>query len=132
MGLTLTSVIMVFCILFALYALGYESGYTYLLNNWGGQGIYSEAGIGMIITGILGAFGVSLITGLSSRAIAGSYSVMFIIPAAVFGFMASFLLAPIGFIFDMEINFFLKSFVLGFLGIFFIMAGLGFTRGVDA
>lgn len=132
MGLTLTSIIIVFCILFALYALGYEFGYTYMLNNWNGFELGSEAGLTLLLSGIIGAFGLSLLTGLSSRAVAGSYSVMYIIPASVFGFIAAFMLSPIGFLFDMEINFYLKSFILGILGIFMAMAALGFIRGVDA
>jgi hypothetical protein len=115
-----------------LYLGGYKSGLMMMLSSWGGGGIGSDALMSSLIISLVAGFGVSLLAGVASRAIAGNYSVMFTIPAAfITTFMGSFMLLPISFIFEPTMPIEISYFLGGFLYITLIATIISFIRGGD-
>lgn len=124
-GLLLNSMLLMFCILFAFRAYGFTTGIEYMLT----FDFTSDAVFYTLLIGIGGAFIAAAGTSIVSRLVGGSFSVIYLIPAAALGFLASSLLAPIGFLINTGIPPYLKVFVMGIIYIMLLMGALGFVRG---
>lgn len=132
MGINL--LFLLFCISFMLYLGGYQSGLLMMESSWmgAGTGIGSDAFMGSLITSLIAGFIGAILGGVASRAVAGSYSVIFSIPAGfITAFLGSFMLLPISFIFEPAMPDVLKIFLGGLLYISLIAAIISFIRGMD-
>lgn len=120
--------IILFCVSFALYLGGYESGFM----AWIEEGIGSGSGMNILIGSLITAFGVGVGTGIVAGPFGGGYSSIYVIPTVVIGtFLASFFLLPISFIFEPTLPLSIKIFLMGILNILIMGTLISFIRGVD-
>lgn len=132
MGLGTNLLLLTFSISFVLYLGGYTSGFLLLWSSWGGGGIGTAALMGSLITSIVVGFIGAIGAAVASRAVAGSYSVMFSIPAGfITTFLASFMLTPLSFLWDPAMPEIMRYFLGGFLGILLVSTIITFIRGAD-
>ena len=128
-GLSLNITLLLLCIIFALNALGFTSGYAYLA----GFDFSSDAGFYLMITGVVGAFMGAIAGALVSKYIGGTYSVIYTIPAGAFlGGIGSTLIMPIGFLINAGIPTTFKVLLMGILYFMIMAAAEGFIRGGEA
>jgi hypothetical protein len=117
-----------FCILIVFYAFnsfGFQVGYQYIAE----FDFNSDTSFYLLMTGVGGAFVAAAGTTIVSRLAGGSFSVIYLIPAAALGFSATTLLAPIGFIVNAGIPSIFKILLMGYIYTMILMGSLAFIRG---
>jgi uncharacterized membrane protein YeaQ/YmgE (transglycosylase-associated protein family) len=129
-GLTLNLMLLMFCLLFAIRYMGGEAaqfGIEYIATfNFASDGFFLS-----MLLGIGGAFVGAAAGAIWSRLAAGSYSVMYIIPAIAFGWLAATLISPVGFILNAGVPEFVKVFLMGIIYMMMLAIGYGFIRGME-
>lgn len=128
MGYTTKLLLLILCIDFMLYLVGFTNGFGVVIE----QGWTSQAGMTImtaaVVAGIIGA----VVGGIVPNLISGSYSVVYTIPAGfITGFLGAFLLQPMSFMVEPAMPVELKWLLMVFLNIMFVGAILNFIRGTD-
>lgn len=119
--------LLLFCILFSLRAFGSPFGIEYIAT----FDFTSDVIFSLLASSLLGAFLLGVGGAIASRAVAGSYSAIYIIPAVAFGAIAVPLISPIGFLINAGIPGEYKMLVMGIIYIMFTGMAVSFIRGGD-
>jgi len=139
MSMLTNYVLLLFAISFCMYLGGFTSAYGVMMDNWYCDpiGISGCGGIGSITSAqnlillLVPAFVGAAAAAGASAILAGSFSVMFTLPAGfITVFAASFMFLPLSYLVDPSMPGPIKVFLTGFLSILLILAVIEFIRGM--
>jgi hypothetical protein len=123
MGQGTNLLLLLLCINFALYMVGYQSGFTLML----GAGLGSSASI----LALFAIVGITISTIGLGTGLLGGFALNYTIPLAVIPLIANFFFFPISFLASPGLPAWIGLFLTGFLNILLLGTMLGFMRGSD-